>query len=158
MRARWGWNEKEGAMIHLLAEASSTPKPVAPVALIVFIIWCLNRTPSPNSTIKRDLWAGLASAIIGPFAFWVKRRWSLGFIWAGIWAASFFVYMSVPSGPIVAVSLIGCLLIVCATPVFVVKAGAKQARAKVVMSPPAVQSDTLTAARTLDERQTRRLQ
>jgi hypothetical protein len=148
--------------LHVLAATSSTshstagPKPVAPVALIVFIIWCLNRTPSPNSTIKRDLWAGLASAIIGPFAFWIKRRWSLGFIWAGIWAASFFIYMSVPSGPIVAVSLIGCLLIVCATPVFVVKAGAKQARATVVMSPPPpVQSDTLTAARTLDERQTR---
>ena len=41
--------------------------------------------PSPGSTKKRDLGAGLASILIGPFAFWIKRRWSLGFKMAGLW-------------------------------------------------------------------------
>ena len=55
------------------------------VPMIVIIIWTLTRKPSPGSTKQRDMWSGLAAWFIGPFGFWIKRRWRDGFKWLGIW-------------------------------------------------------------------------
>jgi hypothetical protein len=72
---------------YILAVASTTnPAAPAPGLLVVYIIWCWRRTPSPGSTRALDGWAGFLSANLCVVGFWMKRRWALGFLWLAIWA------------------------------------------------------------------------
>src|SRR5437868_2682759 len=73
--------------LYILAATTSTnhTSPL-PGLLVIYIIWCWRRMPSPGSTRALDGWAGFLSANFCVVGFWMKRRWALGFLWLGIWA------------------------------------------------------------------------
>jgi hypothetical protein len=154
--------------LYILAATSSTNHTApAPMLLVVYIIWCWRRTPSPGSTRALDGWAGFLSANLCVVGFWMKRRWTLGFLWLAIWAVVIGIQRILSANvrfeteqavnAFDTISVIGLVLIGWTTGIFALKTPRLARVATAARQPqqqPPIQADLIVAKALDEEKQT----